>query len=290
MEPRNPDDPWRPGTVARTTCPWPYCRGFVNVLRHPPSSDRLDLLVDTVEPHAIVGENSWYQRVCPGSYLLIPFSDKGREVLDEHGQRFRVALAERLNTRDPQAASDLADENAEIVRRKRAGTLGHLNRPGEDYFPHRPTDVEEAEEEYRGAVPQGVEGIKMTGKITGRGSAVTSANDQTINLVNLTKQTLSNGQEDCSRATNILDLLDTALKSVQDHLTAAGQLIAAAAMSSGSTPRLADEAAQMIATAHLHLDDATARAAGVDTKVNDSFAAMHHAIEKLDEFMQQLQA
>lgn len=286
LEPRNLDDPWRKGTVARQTCPWPYCRGFVNILRHPPSSDRLNELVDTVEPHAIVGENYWYQPVCPGSYLLIPFSKKGREVLLEHGERFRVALAERLNTNNPQAASDLADQNAEIEARKRAGTLGHLDQPAEHYFPHRPSDVEEAQNEYRGVLPPHAQGIRM---ITGRGS-MTSANDTTINLITLAKQNVSSAQEDCSRATNILDLLDTALKSVDEHLQAAGQLVAAAAMSSGSTPRLADEGAQNIAQASVHLDDATARAAGTDTRISDAFASMHHAIEKLDEFMQQLQA
>lgn len=289
MEPRNVNDLWSAGVVARMTCPWPYCRGFVNVLRHPPSSDRLNELVDTVEPHAIVGENSWYQRVCPGSYLLIPYSRKGREVLSEHSDRFRVALAERLNTLDPQAASDAVAESAEIEARKRAGTLGHLDQPGERYFPRRPTDVEEAQEQYGGVIPDGVEGIKMTGKITGRGS-MTSANDQTISLVNLTKQTVSNAQEDSSRATNIGELLDTALKSVDEHLAAAGQLIAAAAMSAGSTPKLADEAAQNIAQAAVHVDDATARLAGCYTRIADSFASMHHAIEKLDEYLQQLQA
>lgn len=285
-EPRNIGDEWKPGTVMRTTCPWPYCHGLVNVLRHAPSSDRLDLQVDTVEQHAIIGPNSWYQVLCPGSHLLIPLSDKGREVLTDHNERFREAAAARLNREHPEAASDLAEQNAKIEARKRAGTLGHLDGPGETYFPPRPSDVEEAEQQTGGVVPAGVKGIK----ITGRGGSVTSAHEGTINLLNLTKQTIGNGQEDSSSASHIVELVDAKLKSVTEHYEAAAALLASAAMGSASSPHLIDEAATMISAAQIHLDEASARLAGTMTKVHDGYQAALHAIEKIEEFIAQISA
>lgn len=282
---------WRPGVVEKRTCPFSPCRSLVDVYRHAPSSDRLDEVVETIEQHAIEGPNSWYRVVCPASHLLIPFSEKGLQVLAEHERRFREAKAEREakgSGRDPKAAVRLAAENRRIERRKKRGELGHLDRPAEEYFPTRPSDTEEAQEQYGPAtagIPAGVQMIPQGGR-----QSMTSANDTTINMVQLAKQTISAGQEDCSAATHLVGLVDSHVKSVQEHFETAGQVIAAAAMGSTVTPRAADEAATNIAQARHLADEAEAALAGFQDKLNDSFQAAHHAVEKLDEFLAQLSA
>jgi hypothetical protein len=239
-------------------------------------------MVTTVEQHAIAGPNYWFRTWCPASHLLIPLSAKGIEVLRENDRRLAEAVRERAGRQV--APVDLDEANRAIERRRQAGTLGHLDGDPRLYYPPRPSDVEEVEGL---PVPEGV----SLHPHTGRGAQnVTSANDETINLINLAKQALSNAQEECSKGTNIVDLLDATLGVVNEHLTAGVQLVAAAAMGSTVTPRLADEASANIAQAGVNVDDASARAAGALTKVNDAFASAAHAIEKLDEFLAQLSA
>lgn len=279
-------DEWRPGVVEKRSCPWPYCHRIVDVYRHAPASDRLGETVDTIEQHAIEGPNSWYRVICPASHLMIPFSDKGREVLDEHSARFREALAERLNRNPPMTDERLDAENREIEQRNRDRTLrGPLPAPVETYFPPRPSDVEEVE-----GLP--VRATDELHKFTGRGGQnVATANEGTISLIELAKQNISNAQEDMSAGTHIVELLDAKLKSVSDHLDVAGQLIAAAAQGSATPPRLADEGAQMIAVSSNHItDDAESGAAQALTAIHNAFQAAHHAVEKLDEFVAQISA
>lgn len=276
-----------PDEATRMPCPWSHCLGIVRTLRHAPSSDHLDELVTTVEQHEIVGPDSWYQRWCPGSHLLVPLSDRGREVLADADARFLAALAERMSRQLPPA--DLAAENAAIEERHRRGELGHLDGDPQTYFPPRPSDVEEVEGR---PVPEGVElhayDKRRRGRNQGRDIPMTSANETTISLANLAKQGITNGQEDCSRATNVVDLVKTALIGIDQHLENAAQLIEAAASSGSARPVAADAAAAALATARVRLDEAAARTNSVTAKIAEVFAAAHQSIEKLDEFIEQI--
>jgi len=272
--------------VNSIPCPFSRCRQQVALLRHAPASDRLDESVVTVEQHVIAGPNYWYQTWCPASHLLIPLSDRGREVLAEHEERWITANAQRINEFVSRGVTNYKQENERIQQLKRIGELGHLNRPGEDYYPPRPSDTEEAEADRAGKpFPAHVEGHQIKGR-----SHVTSANENTISLIALAKTALGSAQEDCSAATNIVELLDSKLMAIEQLLMNAGQLVAAAAMNSASNPQRVDEAAGLIALADTANDDASAKAAGVLTEISQAFASATQAIDKLDEFIAQISA
>lgn len=279
--------------VNSIPCPFSRCRQQVALLRHAPSSDRLDEMVTTVEQHVIAGPNYWYQTWCPASHLLIPLSARGRQVLAENEQRWVVANAQRINLMHALGETDYETANRRIEEMKRRGELGHIDGPGEWYYPPRPSDVEEAQEQYGAGAPapEGVElhayNRRRRGQNTG-GSSVSSSNETTISLMNMAKSAISGAQEDCAAATHIVELLDAKLASVNELLNNAAQLVAAGAMGGPGTPALADEAAINVAVSATHVDEASARAAGVLTKVNDAFQAAHHAVEKIDEFIAQI--
>jgi hypothetical protein len=288
------DGEWPKDVVERRSCPWPYCDKLVEVYSHAPSSDRLDERVNTTMQHEIVGANSWFQRICPGSNLLIPLSERGKLHLFETNERFRAALVDRLNSTEAgqEAARNLATLNEVIKERRRLGTLGHLDRPGEEYFPPRPSDVEDAQAEYEpGTAPEGVELIahirRRRGQVKGE-SNMTSANENTLNLIALAKLAVSSAQEECSRASNAVNLVDSIISSVDEHLVAAGQLMGAAAGGSSVTPQLAAEALLNLTNARKKCEETTANLAGAITHIDSTFAASQHVIEKLGEFVEQL--
>lgn len=284
--PRKISDPWGPNVVERRSCPFRPCRAVVDVVQHAPASDRPDEVVNTIVQHRIEGPESWYQVLCPASHLLIPFSEKGLEVLRDDLARWKAEKARRAEERERHPAADLSAENEDIERRKRAGTLGHLDRPADEYFPPRPGDTEEAQAEL-GTGPNTNPDIET---IPVGGRDMTSSNETTISMLQLAKQNLSAVLEDAVVATSTIGTADARITDIDERLTAALQLLAGAVAASASAPALANEASSAMAQAGVRAAGAGAQLVEAVEMIGEALASAGNANDLIDRLIAQLSA
>jgi hypothetical protein len=248
--------PWQ------NTCPFRPCRAFLFVEHRAPSSDRLNERVDVYPLHDVVGEHSWYGR-CPGSSLLMPLSERGREVLADNMGYFERRLAERkLEAARLNITTEATREaNEAIEAEKRAGTLGHLDRPGEDYYPPRPSDTEEAQDSGAAAALEtpDVQGIPM-----GRNSVSDAMRDQTIALANLAATGAEQLGLIAMGIVNLAQALEQQIIEAQEKADAVYQLTLAA-VGSSNPPDPAQSALAASLAAIEALQNCGARIVGVVT-------------------------
>jgi hypothetical protein len=268
------------GLGAAEYCPFAYCRASMPVHLRPPASDRLDELVKVYPLHQVRGKYAWYG-TCPGSQLMLPLSERGTQVLEEAGAILRRRHVERINERvrmmRDEGLSSLEEQNREIKKAKRDGTLGHLDRPGEDYFPPRPSDEDDARRTYDpGRVPADVEGHHLSPD-QGAPNVSDNLRAQLRALIHLTITSAEQLNASVTASYDGINLLDAQLAAAYEKADAAVQMANAAIGSDNHPPEAAVNMRNAAIVARAKVEEAQARLNAVQLPISLASASAVNA-------------